>query len=119
MTTETTKPPTGRRHHREVRWSARKKTDLVLRLLRGESLDALCRETGLPASRIAEWRDAFLAAGETSLKSRRGTSEASLEAEKHALQRKLGEVTMEAELLRLKCDELEKKHPFVSRRSKR
>ncbi|MCP4872415.1 MAG: hypothetical protein GY898_27260, partial [Proteobacteria bacterium] len=43
---------------REQRWSARKKQDLVLRLLRGESLDAVSRETGLPVSRIAGWRAA-------------------------------------------------------------
>jgi hypothetical protein len=31
---------------REVRWSARRKQEVVLRLLRGESLEALARETG-------------------------------------------------------------------------
>ncbi len=31
---------------REVRWSARRKEQVVLRLLRGESLDLLARETG-------------------------------------------------------------------------
>ena len=30
----------------EVRWSARRKEEVVLRLLRGEGLDALARETG-------------------------------------------------------------------------
>jgi hypothetical protein len=34
---------------REVRWSARRKEQVVLRLLRGESLDLLARETGQPA----------------------------------------------------------------------
>ena len=53
--------------HRQRRWSSRKKQDLVLRLLRGETLDELSRETGLPASRIAGWRDASLAAMETAL----------------------------------------------------
>ena len=32
------------------RWSAKRKQEVVLRLLRGESLDALSRETGQPAS---------------------------------------------------------------------
>ena len=32
----------------EVRWSARRKEGVVLRLLRGEGLDALARETGQP-----------------------------------------------------------------------
>jgi len=35
----------------------------LMRLLRGESLDLLARETGQPAGRIASWREEFLAAG--------------------------------------------------------
>ena len=55
---------------REVRWSARRKEEVVLRLLRGEGLDALARETGQPAGRISSWREEFLAAGREGLKSR-------------------------------------------------
>ncbi len=51
----------------EVRWSERRKEGVVLRLLRGESLDLLARESGQPAGRIAGWREEFLAGG------RRGT----------------------------------------------
>ena len=40
----------------EVRWSVRRKEGVVMRLLRGESLDLLARETGQPAGRIASWR---------------------------------------------------------------
>jgi len=36
----------------EVRWSARRKEQVVLRLLRGESLDFLARETGQPAGPV-------------------------------------------------------------------
>ena len=32
-----------------MRWSARRKEEVVLRLLRGEALDALARETGQAA----------------------------------------------------------------------
>ena len=55
---------------REVRWSARRKEQVVLRLLRGGSLDLLAREAGQPAGRIAAWREEFLAAGREGLKSR-------------------------------------------------
>jgi transposase-like protein len=41
---------------REVRWSARRKQEVVMRLLRGESLDALARETGQAAGTISAWR---------------------------------------------------------------
>jgi hypothetical protein len=48
---------------REVRWSVRRKEQVVLRLLRGESLDLLARESGRPTGRIAGWREEFLQAG--------------------------------------------------------
>lgn len=54
----------------EVRWSARRKEGVVLRLMRGEQLDLLARETGQPAGRISAWRDEFLAAGREGLKAR-------------------------------------------------
>ncbi len=52
------------------RWSAKRKQEVVLRLLRGESLDALSRETGQPASVLSGWRDEFLGAGMAALKRR-------------------------------------------------
>ena len=48
---------------REVRWSARRKEGVLLRLLRGESLDALARECRVAAGTISGWREEFLAAG--------------------------------------------------------
>lgn len=53
---------------REMRWSANKKTDVVLRLLRGEALDEVSRAVGVEAHRLAAWRDEFLAAGKVGLK---------------------------------------------------
>jgi len=98
---------------REVRWSARRKEQVVLRLLRGESLDLLARETGQPAGRIASWREEFLVAGREGLKSR------SLPAEERALQdaqRKIGELSMQVDILEAL---LEKKgHPQWPRRSR-
>jgi transposase len=105
-------------HSREKRWSARRKIELVLRLLRGESLDALSRETGLLAARLSQWRDEFLAAGEASLKSR-PPGEGLTEEQKQALQAKVGELTMDNELLRSKIEKLEAGLPPVRRRSKR
>jgi transposase len=42
------------------RWSAGKKMQAVLRLLRGEPLEALSRELQVKAHRLAAWRDDFL-----------------------------------------------------------
>src|SRR5215210_3794981 len=98
---------------REVRWSARRKEEVVMRLLRGESLDLLARETGQPAGRIAAWREDFLAAGKEGLKARSQPVE---DRELADAQRKIGEQAMEIDILRAL---LEKKgDPQSPRRSK-
>jgi transposase-like protein len=40
---------------------SRRKTEAVLRLLRGEDLDTLSRELGITAATISSWRDQFWA----------------------------------------------------------
>jgi transposase len=98
---------------REVRWSARRKQQVVLRLLRGESLDLLARETGQPAGRIAGWREEFLEAGREGLKSRPRPED---DRRLVAAQRKVGELQLEVDILRAL---LEKKgHPQSPRRSR-
>lgn len=44
------------------RWPGSRKAEVVLRILRGEALDAVGRELGVPTSKLAEWRDEALAA---------------------------------------------------------
>jgi transposase len=39
------------------RWSSGRKKQVVLRLLRGESVDALSRELAVPIYRLEAWRD--------------------------------------------------------------
>ena len=53
------------------RWSAGKKLEAVLRLLRGEPLEVLSRELGVEAHRLAAWRDDFLESGKQGLKGQR------------------------------------------------
>ena len=98
---------------REVRWSARRKEQVVLRLLRGESLDLLARETGQPAGRIAGWREEFLRAGREGLKSRPRPED---DRRLVAAHRKVGELQLEVDILRAL---LEKKgSPLSPRRSR-
>jgi transposase-like protein len=52
------------------RWSAGKKMEAVLRLLRGEPLEVLSRELGVEAHRLAAWRDDFLEGGTAGLAGR-------------------------------------------------
>ena len=89
---------------REVRWSARRKEEVVLRLLRGESLDLLARETGQAAGSISSWREEFLAAGREGLKSRPRPEEDRRLVE---AQRKIGELSMDLDILRALNEEID------------
>ena len=77
-----------------ARWSAARKTDVVLRLLRGAPVDVVARETQVPAHELEVWRRVFLATGTLGLKTQ-GAPEA---REVRRLQAKLGEVMMRLEL---------------------
>lgn len=126
MGTNKKKPPaTERRRSRSAvagaaadqgRWSSRRKTEVVLRILKGEALDALSRELKLSTSRLSEWRDEFLAGGQASLRSREPDLRDEQIKELHA---KVGEQTMEIELLNEKIDRLEDGLRPPSRRPRR
>jgi hypothetical protein len=96
--------------------SAKRKQSAVLRLLRGEDLELVSRELGVTAADLSGWRDAFLAGGEASLKSRASDGR---DAENSRLKEKVGELTMARELLEAKIDRLEQGHPLARRRRKR
>jgi transposase len=89
----------GDDHRSRPRWSAGKKMDAVLRLLRGEPLEALSRELGVEAHRLAAWRDDFLESGKQGLKGQRPDRSQEDRQLKEA-ERKVGQLTMENEILR-------------------
>ena len=97
------------------RWSAGRKRDVVLRLLRGESLDALSRELGVEIYRLEEWRERALAGLEVGLKDRQGEP---LAEALDAAKRHIGELSMENELLRERARSAEKRFPLAMRRSR-
>ncbi len=100
------------------RWSAKRKQEVVLRLLRGEGVDELSRETGQPASVLSEWRDTFLESGLSGLKQRSTDPRVeALEKERKALQAKVGELLMDKELLEMRVARHEGELPFAKRRS--
>src|SRR5215217_6852095 len=103
--------PTRRR-----RMSAGRKQEAVLKLLRGEDLELVSRELGVTAAELSDWREAFLAGGEASLRSRPVDAR---EAEIGRLKEKVGELTMADELLGAKIGRLEAGHPLARRRSRR
>jgi hypothetical protein len=97
------------------RFSARRKAETVLRLLRGEELDALSRELGVTAATLAQWRERFVAAGRASLKSRPADER---DEEVRWLQAKVGEITMQNELLWQRARTAEAGLPLAQRRSR-
>lgn len=55
---------------RQRRMTAWRKQEAVLRVLRGEPLETVAHELRVSVADLSGWRDAFLEAGEASLKSR-------------------------------------------------
>ena len=98
------------------RWSASRKRDVVLRLLRGESLDALSREVGVEVYRLEQWKARALAGLELGLKARDGEP---LAAELDAAKRHIGELSMQNELLLQRARAAEGGRPLATRRSRR
>jgi transposase len=76
------------------RWSASRKTELVLRLVRGEPLDAVSRESQVPAHELEGWKRVFLEQGTRGLRIR-GEPE---ERELTLARAKIGELMMRLEL---------------------
>ena len=98
------------------RFSAKRKREAVLRLLRGDDLDVVSRELGVNGSTLSQWRESFLEGGLGALRTRArdGRDERIRE-----LERKLGQVTMDNELLFEKIDRMEAGVPLARRRLKR
>ena len=95
------------------RFSSRRKTATVLRLLRGEDLERVSRELGVTAATLAGWRDDCLAGGQAALKSRPTDDR---DDEIARLRAKVGELTMDNELLLQRC---RADRPFAPTRRKR
>jgi hypothetical protein len=84
---------------------------VVLRLLRGEPLDALSRELGVEIYRLEQWREKAVSGIDEALKDRTGDP---LATELDAAKRHIGELSMEVELLRRERD---LRRPLPGRRS--
>ena len=76
------------------RWSVQRKAELVLRLLRGEALDAVSRESQVPAHELESWKRIFLEQGSRGLKTRSDPEERELTLARA----KIGELMMRLEL---------------------
>jgi transposase-like protein len=83
------------------RWTAKRRAALVISLLKGETTAAeAARRHGLKVAEVEEWRDRFLLGAENALRARPREDEALREEEVNRLKRKVGELTMDLDILR-------------------
>ena len=94
------------------RWSAGRKREVVLRLMRGEAAELLSRELVLPLFKLEQCRQRAEAAFEGALKEREADP---ADGQLAAAMQRIGELTMENELLRAK---MERPGPLDRRRSR-
>lgn len=107
-------PEAGTEAGAEVRrWSANRKKEVVLRLLRGEPIDVLSRELAIETYRLEGWRERALGALDAGLRER---GEDPLTRQLDEAKYRIGELTMEIEILRR---ERQARRPLGLRRSSR
>ena len=94
------------------RWSVARKREVALRLLRGESAELLSRELGVPTYKLEQWRRKAESALEGALKEREADP---ADGQLAAAMRRIGELSMENELLRARID---RPGPLARRRSR-
>ncbi len=95
------------------RWTVTRKREVVLRLLRGEPVDPLSRQLGVEVFRLERWREQAIGGIDAALKARQGNP---VKAELDSAMKRIGELTMQVELLEAKT---ETSGPLERRRSRR
>src|ERR1019366_7283084 len=93
-------------------WSVGRKREVVLGLLRGEPAENLSRELGVPSYRLERWRERALSWIDGSLREREGDAASE---EPAAAMKRIGELTMENEVLRARVGHV---GPLARRRSR-
>lgn len=94
------------------RWSVGRKREVVLRLLRGEAAEDLSRELGVPLYRLERWRERALSGIDGALREREGDP---VNEDLAAAMKRIGELTMENEVLRTRAEHV---GPLARRRSR-
>jgi len=84
------------KQNKKTRMSLNRKTEAVLRLLRGESIDELCREYGIAAHELSILRERFIESGKDGF--RKSPEDKKLKD----AQRVIGKQAMELELYKKK-----------------
>jgi len=82
------------------RWTAKRRAALVISLLKGETTAEAASRHWLKVAEVEGWRDRFLLGAENALRARQKEDEALREEEINRLKRKVGELTMDLDILR-------------------
>jgi len=83
------------------RWSAKRKAAVVLEILRGRTTPQdVARGQGLTVADVEEWMDEFLRGGEERLRAHPRDIAAQYAAEKKELHAKIGELSLEIDILK-------------------
>jgi len=83
------------------RWTAKRRSALVLSILRGEtSSQEAARQHGLTVAEVEDWKERFLSGAENALRSQPRDEEAVKEAEIKRLKQKVGELVMDLDILK-------------------
>ena len=91
------------------RWTAKRRTELVLQVLRGEtSPQEAARKHGLTVSEVETWQDRFLAGAQNALRARPRDEVAAREEEIKRLKQKVGELVLDLDVFKVAM----KHHPF-------
>ena len=97
------------------RFSVKRKSVAVLRLLRGEDLELVSREYKVTAATLSQWRETLLAGGQSSLQPKKADVR---DDQLQQLQSNVGELTMANDLLEHKIERMERGLPLPGRSSK-
>ena len=95
------------------RWTVARKREVVLQLLRDEPVQLLSRQLGVEIFRLEQWREKAIGGIDASLKQRKGDP---VQAELDSAMKRIGELTMQVELLEAKTETF---GPLGRRRSRR
>jgi transposase-like protein len=83
------------------RWTTKRRSALVLEILRGDTTAAeAARKHGLTVAEVEDWKERFLSGAENALRSKPLDEEAQKEAEIKRLKQKVGELVMDMDILK-------------------
>ena len=83
------------------RWTTKRRSALVLEILRGETTAAeAARKHGLTVAEVEDWKERFLSGADNALRSTPLDEEAQKDAEIKRLKRKVGELVMDMDILK-------------------